>query len=426
MTTASTTDAAATSTDGAVSAPDRITDLDVTRGFAVMGILAMNIVGFAMPQSAYITPVNWGGDTGIDLVAWALNYVLIDSKMRGLFSMMFGASTLLVMQSALAEGRSPAKTHYARMAVLALFGLFHFYLIWFGDILFIYALMGLLLYLFRNLGVKPLVIWGTSLIALNTLLMGAILGFLALGASPSAPPEITEARAQFDANFSYHSPESVSSATLHRSTYAAIVSDKTSTKKWFAPLATALQFGAETLGLMLIGMALFNSGLLRGAWPLERLALWRNRCLGIGVIANTGLLYVQINGGMEALTVLAATFVLSVPFDVIMSIGYAALFMGLAQRFAASPLIGRVAAAGRAAFTNYLGSSIAMTTIFYGYGFGMFGEVSRAALYLFVAGAWLLMLLWSKPWLDRFRFGPLEWLWRSLSRLQVQPMRRTA
>ena len=409
-----------------VAAPDRIVGLDVTRGFAVMGILAMNIVAFAMPQNAYITPVNWGGDSGVDLFAWAFNYVLLDSKMRGLFSMMFGASTLLVMQSALASGRSPARTHYGRMAVLAIFGLIHFYLIWFGDILFLYAMMGMLLYLFRNLGVRALAIWGGCLIALNTLLMGAMLSFLALGASPSAPPEMAEARAEFNADFAFHSPASVREATLYRSTHAAIVAEKISPKKWFSPFASILQFGAETIGLMLIGMALFKSGLLSGTWSLDRLARWRNRCLGFGIAANICLLYVQISGGMEALMLLASTFVLSVPFDVIMSIGYAALFMGLAQKFASSPMIARIAAAGRAAFTNYLGTSILMTTIFYGYGLGLFGTIDRAVLYLFVAGAWLFMLLWSKPWLDRFRFGPLEWLWRSLSRLQIQAMRRAA
>lgn len=89
-------------------------------------------------------------------------------------------------------------------------------------------------------------------------------------------------------------------------------------------------------------------------------------------------------------------------------------------------MVARVAAAGRAAFTNYLGTSIIMTFLFYGYGLGLFGEVSRAACYLFVIGAWALMLLWSKPWLDRFAYGPMEWLWRSLARGQLQPISRHA
>ena len=86
--------------------------------------------------------------------------------------------------------------------------------------------------------------------------------------------------------------------------------------------------------------------------------------------------------------------------------------------------VSRVAAAGRMAFSNYLGTSIAMTTIFYGYGLGLFGDVGRWALYLVCIGMWAVMLLWSKPWLDRFRYGPLEWLWRSLARGKLQPMRQ--
>ncbi len=87
---------------------------------------------------------------------------------------------------------------------------------------------------------------------------------------------------------------------------------------------------------------------------------------------------------------------------------------------------GRIAAAGRAAFTNYLGTSIVMTTLFYGYGIGLFGQLSRAELWIPVVAMWAVMLLWPKPWLERYRYGPLEWVWRSLARGQLQPMRKPA
>ena len=106
-----------------------------------------------------------------------------------------------------------------------------------------------------------------------------------------------------------------------------------------------------------------------------------------------------------------------------LTIGYAALLLMLIAAFGDNGFIRRVAAAGRAAFTNYLGTSILMTTIFYGYGFGLFGYVSRPELWIFVFGGWAVMLLWSKPWLQRFRYGPLEWLWRSLARASLQPIR---
>lgn len=407
----------------ALGVHERITGLDVTRGFAVMGILAMNIIAFAMPENAYISPRAWGGSTGPDLWIWAVNYVLVDSKMRGLFSIMFGASTLLVIERAMASGRDAASAHYSRMIVLALFGLAHFYLIWFGDILFSYAIVGMILYAFRNMGVKALIGWAIGMLTLGLMFASVQFGALALANLPGMPAPLVEAAADVRTDFLDRSEGSQEDAALYRSGFADIVSQRAA-DSWYMPFVGALMFGPETLGLMLIGMALFKSGLLRGQWSLERLDRWRNICLGIGITANLALLWWQFQMDLDPAILLLATFVVSVPFDVVMSIGYAALFMGLAQRFASSAFIRRVAAAGQAAFTNYLGTSILMTFIFYGWGLGLFGSVNRAACYLFVLGAWVIMLLWSKPWLERYRYGPLEWLWRSMSRLQIEPMRR--
>ena len=110
------------------------------------------------------------------------------------------------------------------------------------------------------------------------------------------------------------------------------------------------------------------------------------------------------------------------PSQMLMTLGYAALLVGLIRSRAASAWMQRVAAVGRAAFSNYLGTSLLMTFLFYGWGLGLYGSVGRAELYLVVLGAWALMLLWSKPWLTHFRYGPLEWLWRSLARGKIQKM----
>jgi uncharacterized protein len=120
--------------------------------------------------------------------------------------------------------------------------------------------------------------------------------------------------------------------------------------------------------------------------------------------------------------IFAVVMAATTPFRLLMIVATGALIILMTRN--GGPLIDRIAAAGRAAFTNYLGTSILMTTLFYGYGFGLFGELSRAELWLVVASMWILMLLWSKPWLDRFQYGPLEWLWRSLARGSLQPMRR--
>ncbi len=407
------------------SVPSRITGLDVTRGFAVMGILLMNIVAFAMPEGAYISPHTWGGATGSDLWVWAANFVLFDSKMRGLFSILFGASTLLVIQSAAASGQGGARVHYGRMIVLALFGLAHFYLIWFGDILFIYAICGMLLFAFRNLSMRALRRWFVGFFLLGFLTSGLMMGSLLLGASPGAPPELQQAHEQVAADFAREGKKTQEQLTLYRSDFSTIVATRFS-QSWYAPFVNIAMFGAETLALMLLGMMLFKSGMLQGQWPVERLDKWRNRCLGIGILANLGLLWWQLAGGLQPITLMFSTFFASLPFDFVMSAGYAALFMGLAQRYAHHATIARVAAVGRAAFTNYLGTSILMTALFYGWGMGQFGQWSRTAVYAPVALVWVIMLLWSQPWLARYHYGPLEWLWRSMSRLSLQPMRRAA
>jgi uncharacterized protein len=401
---------------------ERITGLDVTRGFAVMGILMMNIIAFAMPGNAYITPQAWGGSEGADLWMWAANYVLVDSKMRGLFSIMFGASTLLVIERAVAAGRGAAGVHYGRMVVLALFGLVHFFLIWWGDILFLYAGMGMILYAFRNLSMKALRAWAIGLFVV-TMILTAQFGALLAADLPQMPAELREAATELRSDMDPRSDAQREEIDLYTSGFTEIVGQNFR-EDVAQPFAGLIMFGPETLMLMVIGMMLFKSGLLRGTWALDRLDRWAVRCLGIGIAANLALLWWQFQSGLDPVVLLFATFSASVPFDVLMSVGYAALFMGLAQRFGSSGFIKRVGAAGQAAFTNYLGTSILMTFIFYGWGLGLFGSVNRAACYLFVLGAWAIMLLWSKPWLERFRYGPLEWLWRSLSRRELQPMRR--
>jgi uncharacterized protein len=105
-----------------------------------------------------------------------------------------------------------------------------------------------------------------------------------------------------------------------------------------------------------------------------------------------------------------------------MAFGYAALFILLARDM--GPIARRFAAVGRAAFTNYLGTSLVMTAIFYGWGFGLYGDLTRAQAWLLVPLVWVLMLAWSKPWLERFHYGPFEWAWRSLSRGKLQQMRK--
>ena len=403
----------------------RIISLDALRGFAVMGILAMNIIGFAMPEWAYVSPGTFGGETLADRISWLLSFIFIDGKMRGLFSLLFGASIMLIIERAEAKQQSAARTHYARMFWLALFGLAHYFLLWFGDILFTYAVIGCLAFLMHHWEPKRLIKWALIVYGLGVLLWGLQFGGLEFlqwaSAQPGADPDIVRSFREVMASGEFDTDVTQELALL-RGDWVGIFADKVT--DWYEPLLAPLQSITETLPLMMMGMAMKKNGFLTGDWTQGDYRIWINRLLPAGLIVSTVLGALAWLGGFNPIFMLANFFAWSAIPRLMLTISYAALLILWIKRLSGSAFLDRAAAAGRAAFTNYLGTSIVMTTIFYGYGFGLFGTISRPELWLFVIGAWAMMLLWSKPWLERFQYGPLEWLWRSLARMELQPMRR--
>jgi uncharacterized protein len=408
--------------------PPRIATLDIVRGVAVMGILGMNAAAFAMPAPAYYNPAAYGGAEGADLAAWVLGFIFLDGKMRGLFSLLFGASLLLITDAAEARGRSPAAAHYIRTFWLGVFGALHFYLLWWGDILLHYALVALAAYWFRNLGLKTLGLAITLLMALNIYTMASVsmagLDLSAAAGRPNADPELAALWSSIVGEVSPLTPQQLSAdLALHRGGFWDLARHRFAEEAW-VPFQF-LKLGAyETLALMLMGMAGLRSGFLTGRWPAR---LYRRIALGCILFGGAGfaaLAALQIRSGFDPLTIFVVIWGGSVPFRIAMIVGYAALVILLARHGGA--LLDRIAAAGRMAFSNYLGTSLLMTFLFYGWGLGLYGTFSRAALWPLILAVWALILLWSKPWLDRYRHGPLEWLWRTLSRGRLQPMRASA
>ncbi|MFV0623507.1 DUF418 domain-containing protein [Sphingomonas sp. ac-8] len=415
--------------DGMAVQGDRIGALDTVRGVAVMGILLMNIVAFAMPQAAYMNPMAYGGHRGADLAIYLVNFVLFDGKMRGLFSFLFGASMLLVIDRAVAKGESPARVHLARMAWLFVLGITHLLLLWWGDILNQYAVIGAIAYTMRNAGAKTMLTVGLLLVGLECVLLGFMpLAVIAMqaGIHDTDPARAADnARALRDTIDAMGVPSAAhlgEELALHRGSWSGLVAHRWS--ELGQSLGTTLFVGAETLGYMLFGMAGLRSGMLTGAWPRARYRRWLLLGFGIGIPAYAALGWWMVARQFDLLVVASAAMALAAPFRLPMILGWACLILLLARPGGA--LTARIAAAGRMAFTNYLGTSIVMTTLFYGYGFGWYGSLSRAALYPIVLAMWAAMLLWSHAWLARFRYGPFEWLWRSLARLRPQPMRGSA
>ena len=411
-------------TPAAPALPRHLT-LDALRGIAVMGILAMNIIAFAMPEQAYLNPLAWGGSDPADLALWAGSMVLVDGKMRGLFSLLFGASMLLVIERAAARGESPAPVHYRRMGWLMLFGLAHYYLIWSGDILFLYAVVGMAAYPLRHRTPEALIRTGIACVAASFVILAlsaATFLFVEHAAQlPGARPEILASYR--DTLNSIGAPGSATirdEVAVYRGGYAGILAFRLAA----GPVTGVMFSGFETLGFMLIGMALLRNGFLTGSWAPARYRRVAAIAYLWGLPPMVALCAWCFRSGFEPIATFNAVFAWALPFRLVLVIGHAALALWIVTTQRERAWVRRVAAAGRAAFTNYLGTSMVMTSLFYGYGLGLFGSLSRLALIPFVLAGWAVMLWWSQPWLDRFAYGPLEWLWRSLARGTLQPMRR--
>jgi uncharacterized protein len=413
-------------TTDSVPETGRIATLDIVRGVAVLGILAMNAVDFGMPQQAYVNPLAYGNEGPLDFASWLLSFLIFDGKMRGLFTFLFGASLLLVIERAEAKAESGDSVHFRRMGWLAAIGLLHYYFIWHGDILFGYAIAGITAWFFRHAGAGRLVRIGIALILVQFLLLasGAAAYLMAAAevARGTAEPGAVELLTGIQQSFGVPGAEVLrDTLATYRGSYAAIVAHRlTDSPLW--PFEALYMLGWETTGYMLFGMAALKNGFFIGSWTRE--AYRRTALIGFGLSIPAYALLAgwMISTGFEGATVYAAWFAATTLVRPLAVIATAALIILLTVRGGA--WVGRLAAAGRAAFTNYLGASLIMTTLFYGYGLGLYGHLSRAELWLVVLPMWGLMLLWSKPWLERFEYGPLEWLWRSLSRGKLQPMRR--
>ncbi|AGH48855.1 hypothetical protein G432_05640 [Sphingomonas sp. MM-1] len=397
--------------------PQRLPTLDGLRGLAVMGILLMNIAAFAMPFAAYFNPLAYGAAGPAEIALWMVEFVLVDGKMRAIFSLLFGASLLIVLDRARAAGADGERIHFRRMGWLLAIGLAHFYFIWDGDILSLYAVVGCAAWFFAEAPPRDLVRWGMLLLVLQ----GAMFAILFAAVAGGAP----DGASWIDLQQGYGIPPADAIArelTLHRGPYLPQVVHRL-TDSTMVPLVQMLMFGPETLGLMLLGMAGLRSGFLTGGW--SRAGYVRAALIGYGTGLPLSLLLAAFCWwrGFDALIMFGAAMPLGLPARPFMALGHIALAM-IWLTGGRSALRDRVAAAGRVALSNYLGSSLLMTGLFYGYGLGLYGRLDRFALLGIVVATWAIMLVWSRFWLDRFVYGPFEWLWRSLARGKMQPIRR--
>jgi uncharacterized protein len=401
----------------------RYQSIDAVRGFAVLGILLMNIVGMGMPAFAYIDPTYYGGSHGADLWTWAINNVLTDGKMRGLFTILFGASTVLIAQRAEDGKPGPLETHYRRMFWLFVFGMVHAYLFWWGDILVCYALAGLFIFPVRKLDPKVLIALGATvlvaLLAYNAIQDAHIVALHAAAIAPGASAAAIQAWKE--ASVTVVLPQELKAQQI-----AGFGGGFVDALKSRAQMALFLQlmlnptdYMPEAVGNMLVGMGLFRLGYFTLGWSTRAyLALIAFGYL-VAAPITAWLAYDMWKSGFDPVVLhqLGDYQQATRPF---IALAHGSVLLLIIRAGALTGLIDRLSAAGRMAFSNYLMTSIITTFVFCGFGFGLYGKLSRFELLYVVVGVWAFMLIWSKPWMARFHYGPFEWMWRSLVRWKPQ------
>lgn len=399
-----------------ITGAERIEALDVLRGLAVLGILVMNIQSFGNISSAYMNPAQNGVPTGSDLWIWAVSHVLADNKFMTLFSFMFGVGIAVFADRLVARGRKPAGLHYRRMFWLWLIGMMHGYLLWYGDILVSYATCGAVVYLLRRLRPVWLVLIGSIMIAVPSLGM--------LGFSVALPHLPEEALTQMSYGWTPPADVVADEIAAMRGTWLEQMPQRSKETLGMQTFVHLFFVAWRSGGLMLLGMAALKTGVVsvQRSWRFYATMLALGAGLGLPLIITGMVLNHRAAWSLE-FSMLAGS-----QFNYWGSLGIAAAYLAIValvvMNRAWPAARARLAAVGRMAFTNYLGHTVICTTIFYGHGFGLFARTERWHQVLMVLAIWTLQLVVSPIWLRHFRFGPMEWLWRSLTYWERQPMRR--
>jgi uncharacterized protein len=428
-----------------VSDAQRLRILDALRGVALLGILLMNIPGFAM--SDYSSESFKSDPKSINFWLNAVITVFFEGKMRALFGMVFGAGVLLFVSKKEQTGRPVTGLFYRRMFWLVLFGLIHAHLIlWIGDILYLYGFCGMLVYLFRN--VKPAyLLLGVPLVAVVDFTAGTLF-YREIRAARIAHVEASKAASDGQTLTAVQTKALSQWRDIERTMMPNREDAKENTRKMKSGYATVagylrpLAFKFQTLflpiiiwdslALMLLGLALYRWGFLSGNWAVRD--YWKVLAIGYGIglplvcysFYDDYLTKPNLEASLSRMEAVPVEWVgLIYPFQrILLVMAHVSAIILLYKSRYAQPLFRRLEAVGQMALTNYIMHSIICTLVFFGYGLNYFAELDFYQIYFVVLAIWALQLLISPLWLRFFLYGPLEWVWRSLTYWCRQPFRR--
>lgn len=415
-----------------VSASARIASLDILRGFALLGVLLLNILGFGMASLGYFHPfVGLGENSELNYTIWATVNLFFEGSMRGLFSMLFGAGIVMFTTgfgSHSGTGKS-AWLHYKRTFFLLLFGIFDAYvLLWTGDILILYAIAGAVLYPLRNAKPKTLMILSVIILLCSSFVFATAGTFMTEGRDAAAiieaDPEGSHSKElheqaelwyESEGTFTYNETAIQEELDLRRGSYSEVAKYSAKTVNEHLMFFTPLFMMWDAIGMMLLGMATYRLGFLsaqRSKADYIRLTVFG---FSIGLLVNGIELYQAIESNYDIL-IISGWFQGSYHIGrVSMALGWLGIVMLVCQSELWPSLRLRLSAVGRTALSNYLLHSFFCLFIFTGAGFGLIGTFERWELYVIVLAIWLFQLFASSWWLKRYAFGPAEWLWRTMT-----------
>jgi uncharacterized protein len=397
-----------------VAGGERIEIIDIVRGLALFGILAANIRGFAGPAIVYFDPgLYWSGFG--DRLAQAFIDTFIQGKFITIFAFLFGVGFAVQLSRAEDRGARFGWTYARRLLLLIGFGLIHGLLIWMGDILLIYGLIGFTLFFFRKRKNGTLITWATIGILVPLLLVGLFVGAMQAGADIPLPPKPTAEELQ------------AQTAVFASGSWSEIQSQRvidTISLNWgMLPF-----YGTHVMAIFLLGMLAWRKRFFQPApesLPRYRRAMVWALSIGLaGNVAATAIRWIYDLGPMDLSPLLLLVMVIQAVTVPSLSLGYVCAAILLCHSPVWRPRLSRFGAIGRTALSNYLLQSIIGTLIFYSYGLGLFGTMGPALLILPTIAIFAVQAMISPWWLERFRFGPAEWLWRSLTYGKMQPFIR--
>jgi uncharacterized protein len=404
-----------------ITSSKRIDLVDALRGFAIFGIFMVNMPGMFKPAVELIMLPSLGNGT-LDVAAHSLIMFFFTGKFFVLFSLLFGFGFYIFLHKDGEPTRESVKLFRKRVFWLLLFGLLHVILFWEGDILVYYALFGFLLILFRKSSIKKIVVWTVIFMLIPIVVVGLVSLLSILLASNEVALAAFE---QGNQEQLMATQDLIERAYLaYRSgSYSEVIS--MNWEQWLFMLSGILFFYPTCMALFLVGLLIGRIGLFANYQehlPFFKKVFWIT--LPIGIVCNLLLILSIVNfnpGVIDGWAFIGRTF--GIIGGVVMMCTYVSGFIMLYSQGTFRRLFNGFSYVGRMALTNYITHSVISLLLFRSGLFGLFGHVEVWQSILLVLVIFSIQIVFSKWWLRQFKFGPLEWLWRSLTYGKIQHMR---